>query len=142
MSAVQTPAETTTPPADASTGELIGQLSEQTSRLIRDEMQLAQAELKASMKHGAVGAGMFGAAGMVALYGLAVLFAAAVAALALVLPVWASALIVGGVLMIAAAVIALVGKRQVSQASPTPQRTVDNVRQDVQQIKEASHGHA
>lgn len=141
MSALQTsPAPSAQ--TDVSTGHLVGQLSEQTSRLIRDEIQLAQAELKASAKHGALGAGMFGAAGVVALYGLAVLLAAAVAALALVLPVWASALIVAVVLLIVAAVIALLGKRQVSQASPTPQRTVDSVKRDVKEIKEASHGHA
>ncbi|MCK5757213.1 MAG: phage holin family protein, partial [Mycobacterium sp.] len=84
----------TEPRSEPSVGQLVSQLSEQTSRLVRDEMRLAQKELQQSVKHAGIGAGMIGAAGLLAVLGLATLIAGAVAALALVLPVWASAVIV------------------------------------------------
>lgn len=121
---------------DPSVGELVGQLSEQTSRLVKDEIQLAQAELKEKAGHAGKGLGGFGAAGLLAFFGLAVLIATAVLALALVLPAWAAALIVAVVLLAAAGVAALVGKRQISQAKPVPEQTIDSVKADVAEIKE------
>lgn len=122
---------------DASTGELISRLSEQTSTLIRDEMRLAQAEMTAKAKHAGTGLGMFGAGGLLAFFGIAGLVTTAILALALVLPAWASALIVTVVLFIAAAVVSLMGKKQVEQATPAaPERTVANVKQDVAEVKE------
>lgn len=129
-------------PADPSVGELMTQLSEQTSRLVRDELQLAQIELKNSAKHAGLGAGLFSVAGLLALFGLTTLIATAIIALALVLPLWLSALIVAVVLFIFAGIAALVGKKQVQQASPTPERTVTNVKRDVAEVKEArQHDH-
>lgn len=125
--------------AEPTAGELMTHLSEQTSRLIHDEMRLAKAEVKSNVKHAAAGAGLFSTAGVLALYGLGAAIVAAVAALALVLPLWASALIVAATQLIAAGVAALVGKAQVRQVSPTPQRTVANVKRDVDEVKEASH---
>jgi uncharacterized membrane protein YqjE len=122
---------------DASTGELISRLSEQTSTLIRDEMRLARAEMTAKAKHAGTGLGMFGAGGLLAFFGIAGLVTTAILALALVLPAWASALIVTVVLFIAAAVVSLMGKKQVEQATPAaPERTVANVKQDVAEVKE------
>ncbi len=122
---------------DASTGELISRLSEQTSTLIRDEMRLAQAEMTAKAKHAGTGLGMFGAGGLLAFFGIAGLVTTAILALALVLPAWASALIVTVVLFIAAAVVSLMGKKQVEQAAPAaPERTIANVKQDVAEVKE------
>ncbi len=121
----------------ASTGELISRLSEQTSTLIRDEMGLAQAEMTAKAKHAGTGLGMFGAGGLLAFFGIAGLITTAILALALVLPAWASALIVTVILFIAAAVVSLMGKKQVEQATPAaPERTVANLKQDVAQVKE------
>jgi len=100
------------PAADASIGELMGQLSTQTSRLVRDEMRLAQKELQQSVKHAGIGAGLISAAGLLAVLGLATLIAAAVAALALVLPVWAAAVIVAAVLFIVAGIAALFSRKQ------------------------------
>jgi membrane protein implicated in regulation of membrane protease activity len=76
---------------------------------------------------------------VLALYGLGAAIATAIIALALVLPLWASALIVTAVLFVAAGVAALLGKKEVEQVSPTPQRTVDNVARDVEQVQEARH---
>jgi len=125
--------------ADASIGELMSQLSAQTSRLVRDEMRLAQKELQESAKHAGIGAGLFSAAGLVAVFGLGSVIAAAIAALSLALPVWAAALIVAVVLFAVAGVAGLVSKKQLDQASPTPEMTVANVRQDIHELKDARH---
>jgi uncharacterized membrane protein YqjE len=128
-----------TPTENASTGELITQLTAQTSRLVRDEIRLAQKEFQESAKHAGIGAGLFSVAGVFAVFGVATLIAAAVAAISLVLPVWAAALIVGVVLLAAGGIAALIGKRQVQEASPVPQQTVANVKEDIQEVKDASH---
>lgn len=128
---------------DPSAGELLVQLSEQTSRLVRDELRLAQAELKAAAKHAGMGAGLFGAAGVLALFGFGVLVATAVIALALVVPWWLAGLIVAVVLFATAGIAALVAKSQVQQVSPPVGRTAENVKQDLDEVKEAAgHGHA
>lgn len=130
------------PSADPSTGQLISLLSEQASRLARDELRLAQVELKDSARHAGLGAGLFTATGVLGMYGLAALTATAVIALDLVLPLWAAGLIVTVVLFLAAGIAGLVGKKQVQEASPTPERTMANLKRDVREVKESSHDHA
>lgn len=124
---------------DRSVAELIRQFSEQTSHLVRDEMRLAQAEMSRKAKHAGIGIGLFSAAGLLAFFGLAAVITSGIAALALVLDTWAAALIVAAVLFLAAGVAALVGKGEVEQASPKPERTVENVKRDVQELKESRH---
>lgn len=129
-------------PADLSTGQLMSQLSEQTSRLVRSELQLAQVELKDSARHAGLGVGLFSVAGVLAWFGLGALIGTAIIALDLVLPLWAAASIVTLLLFVAAGIAALVGKSQVQQVAPTPERAVENVRLDVQEVKESrSHDH-
>jgi uncharacterized membrane protein YqjE len=124
------------PAADASLGELVSRMSEQTSRLIRDELRLAQLELTAKGKKAGLGAGMFGGAGLFALFGLACLVTAAILALAGPVPDWAAAIIVGVALFAVAGIAALVGKREVSAATPpVPEEAVTGVKQDVQTLK-------
>lgn len=124
----------------ASTGELVSRLSEQTSTLVRDEMRLAKAEMSEKAKHAGVGLGMFGAGGLLAFFGIATAITTVILALALVLPAWAATLIVTAVLFIAAAIVSLVGKKQVAQATPaTPERTVESVKRDVADVKEHAH---
>jgi Flp pilus assembly protein TadB len=125
-----------------SIGELMSQLSSQVSRLIRDEMRLAEKEFQESAKHAGIGAGLFSVAGLLAFFGAAAAIAAAVAALALVLPVWAAALIVGAVLFVAAGIAAMVGRREAREATPAVPRTVETVKADIQQLKDARHGTA
>jgi Flp pilus assembly protein TadB len=127
------------PPADASISELMGQLSSQTSRLVRDEMRLAQKEFQESVKHAGLGAGLFSVAGLLAFFGLATLIGAAVAALSLVMPVWAAALVVGLVLFVAAGVAALVGRGQAHEVTPAVPKTVETVKADIQELKDARH---
>ena len=129
------PPEASPNPDDRSVAELVSQLSEQTSHLVRAEMRLARAEMSEKAKHAGVGLGFFGTAGSLAFYGLGALVAAGIAGLSLVLDVWAAALIVAAVLFIAAAVLAFVGKGEVEQAKPTPERTIDNVKRDVDEVK-------
>jgi hypothetical protein len=122
----------------ASTAELLKRLSTQLSDLIRGEMELARTELTAKGKRAGTGAGLAGAGGVVALYGVGALIAAAIAALALMLPVWLSALIVGVVLLLVAGVLALAGRRQLRRATPPmPEQAVESVQRDVETVKEA-----
>ncbi|GAA0611097.1 phage holin family protein [Sporichthya brevicatena] len=124
-------------PADMSMGELVSSLSEQTSRLVRDEIKLATKELQAKGKHAGLGAGMFGGAGVVALYGVGALVAAAIGGLALAMDVWAAALIVAAVLFAVAAVLGLTGKKQVKQAvPPAPEQAMAGVKSDIETVKE------
>jgi Flp pilus assembly protein TadB len=126
--------------AETSTGDLVKQLSEQVSRLIRDELKLAEYEMTAKAKRAGRGAGMFGGSGLLALYAIGCLLAAAIIGLAVVLPAWAAALIVGGALLIAAGVAALLGRSQFGQATPAvPEQTVQSVKADVEEIKERAH---
>jgi uncharacterized membrane protein YqjE len=123
-----------------STGELIKQISEEVSRLVRDEIRLAKIELGEKGRHAGRGAGLVGGAGVIALFGGGALVAAVVLLLAQVMPAWAAAAVVGAVLLLAAAVLGLLGKRQVAEAgSPAPQRTIRSVRNDIDAVKERAH---
>src|SRR6266508_5728520 len=104
--------------AQRTTAELVKTASEQISRLVRDELRLAQAELAQKGKHAGLAVGMFGAGGLIALYGVAALLTAVVLLLAYVMPAWLAATIVGVVLLIVAATLALVGRKQVQRATP------------------------
>jgi uncharacterized membrane protein YqjE len=117
-------------------GALVHDLSEQTSALVRSEIELAKAELAAKGKAAGMGAGLFGAAGLLAFFGGAVLITTVILALALVLPAWLATLIVAVVLFAAAGVAALIGKSKVSEATPAaPERAVGGLKQDVETIK-------
>jgi hypothetical protein len=123
-----------------SVGELVSRATRQVSDLVRAEMRLAAVELKDKGRHAGRGAGLFGGAGLVALYGAGALIAAIIAALALVMPVWLSALIVAVALFALAGVLALMGRKQAKQAvPPTPEFAMDSTRQDVAEIKERAH---
>ncbi|HET8960786.1 phage holin family protein [Nocardioides sp.] len=117
-------------------GALVHRLSEQIPELVRSELRLAQAELTEKGKRAGLGIGMFSAAGLLAFLGLSTLVATAILALALVLPGWAAALIVAVLLFAGAGVAAVVGKKEVDQATPpAPERTIANVREDVATVK-------
>jgi Flp pilus assembly protein TadB len=124
--------------ADASIGELMSQLSSETSRLVRDEMRLAQKEFQESAKHAGIGAGLFSVAGFLAFFGLGTVIAAAVAALSVALAMWAAALVVAAVLFVAAGIAAFISRKQIQQVTPAP-RTVDSVKEDIREVKDARH---
>ena len=128
-----------TDPADLPIGELLKRASEQTSRLVREELRLAQLEIQQKAKHAGIGAGMLGGAGIVALFGVAVLIATAVLLLATAMEAWLAALIVAFVLLAVAGVLALLGKNQVAEAAPAkPERAIDSVQDDIEEIKARS----
>ncbi|WP_219420257.1 phage holin family protein [Pseudonocardia nigra] len=125
-------------PAAATTGELVQRLSTQLSELVRSELELARAELTAKGKRAGMGAGLAGAGGVVALFGVGALITAAIAGLATVVPVWLSALIVGVVLLVVAGLLALVGRKRIAAAAPpVPERAVQEVQRDVATVKQA-----
>lgn len=118
-------------------GELVGRLTDQVSTLVRDEMQLARLELRDKAKRAGAGAGLLGAGAAAALLAGGALVAAAILALALVLPGWAAALIVGGAVALVAGLLALAGGLQVKRATPlTPTEAVDGLARDVKVVKE------
>lgn len=124
---------------DPSLGDLVKQLSEDSTRLIRDELKLAQAEASEKAKDLGVGVGAFGAAGVLALFGFGVLIATAIMALALVLPAWLASLIVGVAILAIAGIAALVGKKKVSEgAPPVPTDTIAGAKADINEIKESA----
>ena len=117
-------------------GELVKQLAEETSLLVRKELELAQAEMTQKGKKAGIGLGELGGAGIVALYALGALTACFIAALALAMPVWLAALIVAVVYGIIAGVLALIGRRQLQQSlPPTPERTQQTVKEDIEWAK-------
>ena len=124
--------------SDQSTAELVKQAADQISRLVRDELRLAQAELTRKGKQAGVGVGMFGAAGIVALYGVTGLLAALVIGLAVVMPAWLAALLVGVVLLAVAGVLAMIGRDRVRDATPpVPEETARSVKADVEAVTDA-----
>lgn len=126
----------TTTKDSRSTGELVTDLSEQTAALVREELRLAQAEMKQKGRGLGRGVGLLGGSGALVTYGVGVLLAAAVLGLATVVEPWLAALIVGLALLAIAAVAGLIGKKQVSDAAPpTPERTMRNVQEDVAAVR-------
>jgi uncharacterized membrane protein YqjE len=131
----------TAPPAasEPSTGQLVSDLTNQISRLVRDEARLAQVEVTQKAKRLGVGAGLFGGAGLVAFFGLATLITTAILLLALVLPAWLASLIVTVVLFAVAGVLALVGKKDVQKGSPPiPTEAIASTKTDIQTVKESA----
>lgn len=119
-------------PRDQSIGELLKELSEQTSTLVRQELDLAKAEMAQKGKKAGLGAGMVGAAGVLALLALGALTACLIAALATGMKTWLAALIVAVVYAAIAGAVALVGKNRVQEATPpVPEQTVDTLKEDV-----------
>jgi uncharacterized membrane protein YqjE len=123
--------------SERSTAELLKQLSDQTATLVRQELELAKVELTTKGKQAGIGAGMFGAAGMVALYAVGALTAAIVLALSLAMSGWLAALIVAAAYGAVAGGLALAGKTRVQRGvPPTPEQTVETVKEDVEYTRE------
>ena len=118
------------------TSELLKQLSDQTTTLVRQEIELAKLELQEKGKKAGIGAGMFGGAGVFGLYAVGALTATIILALATFLPGWLAALIVTVVYGAIAGVLALRGKSEVKEAAPlVPEQAVDTTKEDVRWVK-------
>jgi hypothetical protein len=121
---------------DRPVGELVKELSEQTSALVRKEVELAKAELAVKGKKAGLGAGMFGGAGLFGLFAFGALTATLILALATAVAPWLSALIVTAVYGAVAGVLALLGKSKVQEATPpVPEQAVDSTKEDLAWVK-------
>ena len=121
---------------DRSTGELLKQLSNETTTLVRQEIELMKAELAEKGKTAGLGAGMFGGAGLFGLYALGALTATIILALATAMAAWLAALIVAAVYGAVAGVLALTGKSKVQAATPPmPEQATESVKEDVRWAK-------
>jgi uncharacterized membrane protein YqjE len=121
---------------ESSMGELFKQLSDDLSTLVRQELRLAQVEMAEKGKRAGLGAGMFGGAGIAALFALGTLTAFLIALLAEAMDVWLAALIVTILYSAVAGLLALNGKQRFAQATPpVPEQTMETVKEDVQWAK-------
>lgn len=126
-------------PGDVPATELIQRATEQTSRLVREELASARADMTEKGKHAGVGAGLFGGGGALALLGGGALTAAVVLGLDHVMPGPVAALIVGVILLVGAGLFARSGKKQVSRAMPLVEKsTTDSLRADAETVTGAA----
>ncbi|MFV0427752.1 MAG: phage holin family protein [Beutenbergiaceae bacterium] len=121
------------PGSEPSLGQLVGKMTETVSALVRDEIQLAQAQVAEKGKAMGGGVAMFVGAGVCGLFGLGWLLHTAYLALSLAVSPWIAALIVAVVVLLIAAAAALLGKRMIANA-PSPQ-TKENIQRDLDAIK-------
>jgi uncharacterized membrane protein YqjE len=132
----QPPSETQEELRNQSTGDLVKQLSQQVSTLVRQEVELAKSEMGEKGKKAGVGIGMFGGAGAAGLLALGSLTAFLVLVLDLAMPAWAAALIVTALWAGAAGVLALQAREKVKEVGkPIPEKTADSVKEDVEWLK-------
>ena len=122
---------------ERSIGQLVSDVSNDVSQIMRGEIELAKAEIKQDVAHAGKGAGMFAGAAVLALYGLGLLFLGLAAVIAIWLPVWAAILIMAALLFVVAGVLALVGKKQVTQVKGKPERAIINAQETVATLKQA-----
>ena len=121
---------------ERSIGELFGKLSDETSTLIRQEMELARAELTEKGKEAGKGAGLFGGAATVALLGAGAITAGIILLLDLAIAVWLAAIVVGLIYVGIAAFLGLQGRNRIQAATPpVPEQTVETVKEDVEWAK-------
>ena len=119
-----------------SVSELIKQLSQQTSELARKEAELAKAEMALKGKRLGIGAGAFGAAGLIGIFALGAFTAALILLLATAIKPWVAALIVAAVYAVIAGVLALTGKKKVEEATPpVPEQAIESTKEDVSETK-------
>ena len=116
-------------------GDLLKQLSEDTAKLVRKEVELARAEVTEKGKQAGIGAGMFGGAGVAGLLALGSLTACLIALLATGMKVWIAALIVTVLWAAIAGVLALMGRTKVQEATPPAEQTIETIKEDVQWAK-------
>jgi len=118
-----------------SLGTLVSGVLSDLQELVRAEMALARTEIKEDAQEAGKAVGAMVAGGIVGLVGFIFLMLAVTYALALVLPLWASALIVAAVLLIVAAVVAMWGKKQLGASNLAPEQTIESLKEDSEWAK-------
>jgi hypothetical protein len=121
--------------AGKSIGELIGEVSDDLTRLFRQEIELAKSEMRTEAGKAGKAAGMLGAAGIGALMTVILLSFALVFALGAVMPLGWASLIVGIAWAVVAAILYAGGRQRLRQVDPMPRRTVETLREDAQWLK-------
>jgi Putative Actinobacterial Holin-X, holin superfamily III len=123
-----------------STSELVRDLSEQSSRLVRQEIALARAELTQKGVEAGVGIGLLSGAGILALYGLGALTAAGVLLLSTAMKAWVAAVVIAGGILTVAGATALIGTSRLAQAAPpVPEATIETAKKDAKTIRASIH---
>jgi hypothetical protein len=124
-------------PGERSTAQLVSDLSEQTGRLVRQELELARLELTRKGRQAGFGAGLFGGAGVFGFYALGALTAAAILLLSRAVVSWLAAAIVAAALAVIAGMAGLLGGKQLARSvPPVPEQAVETVREDVEYARE------
>lgn len=122
--------------ADRSIPELLQKLAAETSLLVRQELDLARAEIVSTVKQSGPPAAAFGVAALFALGVFGALTALIIVAIALVLPLWASALIVTILYAVITAVAAISGREGLKRiGNPTPHQTVETIKEDIRTVR-------
>jgi Flp pilus assembly protein TadB len=120
---------------DPSLGELISRLTEQTSHLVRDEVELAKTELTQSAKRAGKGAGLMVAGAALGYAGLLAVIATCIILLALVVKLWIAALVISGLVIGAALLLIMLGLNTMKRESLAPKYTLETVKEDVEWAK-------
>ena len=115
--------------------ELVKDLSQQTSTLVRQEIELARVELQQKGKVAGKGVGMLGGAAVAGLLALGALTAALIVLLDTAMATWVAALIVMALWAVLAAVLAKAGQKSLQQATPPAPQTIETVKEDIQWAK-------
>src|SRR5436190_22784269 len=124
---------------ERSISELVRELSDQTTELARKEVELAKAEMAVKAKRLGIGAGAFGAAGLVALFAVGALTATLILALATAVSSWLAALIVTAGYAAVAGVLALTGRKQVEAGTPpVPEQAMESTKEDIERAKRSA----
>ncbi len=122
--------------ADRPIGELLRELGDEISTLVRQEIALAKVEIAEKSRPAVASAGMFGGTALFGLGAFGAFTACLIAAIALAVPVWASALIVTVVYGAVAGILAMTGKKKLQEAAPlVPEQTAQTVREDIEWAK-------
>jgi uncharacterized membrane protein YqjE len=121
-------------PRDLPLSEIVSRLTEQTSRLVRQEIELARSELGGQAKAVGAAAGIIGTAALLVLGAFGALTAAIVGALAVVLPMWAAALIVTVLYAVGAGICAYAARERLRRVDPVPRQTIQTVKEDARWV--------
>ena len=122
-------------PRERPIGELVKELSQQTSTLVRKELELAQAELQQKGRLAGKGTGMLGGAAAAGLLALGALTTALVTLLDDAMATWVAALIAMALWAVIALVLAKAGQKALKGATPPVPQTVETVKEDIQWAK-------
>jgi len=121
---------------DRSLGELFGELTDDLRLLLRHEVDLVQAEMREKLSHYSQDAVRLAVGGIVAFVGFQALVATAILALALVIPAWLSALIVGVVLGVVGYLVLRSGLNDIKRRSIVPERTIESFKEDKEWVQD------